>query len=114
MRELVAGNEAHLPGREATVEHRVPDEDAAAGTDADRVGVRGAGLVMHLLDADGRVAGVLARLEPFNRGGKLRRADRVRSDSVRVRHRELLRNGENEQDGRRSNPPVARKTFREQ
>ena len=114
MRELVAEDEAHLPGREAAVQHRVPDEDAATGPDSDGEGVRSRRLIVDLLDADGRVPGVLTRLEPADGRGQPRRADRMRSDPHRVRSRELLHRAEREQDHCCGNPPVPGEPLREQ
>src|SRR2546425_9714384 len=64
MPELVCDHDRDLPIGKATVDERVPENDAAARTEPGRLCIRQRGDVVHRLDFDRRVRHVLDPLQP--------------------------------------------------
>ena len=80
VRELVRGDEAHLSSREAAVQQRVPEDDALARPDPDRVGIRRGRLVADVL-LDGSAGRRRPRCAPAARSA--RRASGRGADACR-------------------------------
>jgi hypothetical protein len=109
--ELMGHHDPDLPVVEASVEQRVPEEDAPTRAETYSVRVRGTGELARLLDDDLHRLGVLALGKPHHVTLQLRRSRALVDDEVRVEEGEEQREPGEDGDGRE--PPRASEAGRQ-